>query len=472
MTTTIRVSLAATLVLAATSAFATNGDHLIGLGAKARGMGGVGIAHSFGAESALANPALIRGNEISFGGTAFMPDVKFRNGTDSTALGGGPSQAAFEQSDSGFSMIPEVAISHQVSENLIWGIGIFGVAGMGVDYRDDDPMYGNQFAGDTVSPSGAQNAYAGTESGTNQMLTNLQLMRFALPIAFTTGGLSLGVAPVVQYGSLSIAYNNGAFFYQPDMQGNFIPVNVMTGHGMSYDFGFGIEAGAAFTIEGFTIGTVYRSAIDMEYEDQIKPATEYFGLSGISDHLEQPAEFGVGAAYSLMGHTLAVDWKTIQWAEAKGYKDFGWENQSVIAVGYEYDAGSFALRLGYNYAQSPIKEQEAASIMTQTGAYNQAAYEGAVKNYFNLAGFPAVVESHVTVGGSVSLTDQMSVDLSYQYAPKVTYEYDTSAMTQAQIMSAAMAAGQSVPQTLTQVTSKAEVEHAQSGISFNLNYMF
>jgi len=58
-------------LIAATTLHATNGDNLIGIGAKSRGMGGTGIAVSHGAESALANPALItsvEGTEISFGG--------------------------------------------------------------------------------------------------------------------------------------------------------------------------------------------------------------------------------------------------------------------------------------------------------------------------------------------------------------------------------------------------------------------
>ncbi len=38
--------------------YATNGDNLIGLGAKSRAMGGVGIATYFGAENTLSNPAL------------------------------------------------------------------------------------------------------------------------------------------------------------------------------------------------------------------------------------------------------------------------------------------------------------------------------------------------------------------------------------------------------------------------------
>jgi len=78
MKRSIKIAVAAAVALSATSAFATNGDHLIGLGAKARGMGGVGIGMSHGAESALVNPAMItsvKGNEVSFGGTIFMPDV-------------------------------------------------------------------------------------------------------------------------------------------------------------------------------------------------------------------------------------------------------------------------------------------------------------------------------------------------------------------------------------------------------------
>ena len=61
------------------SVFATNGDTLIGLGAISRSMGGTGIAHFSGAESALKNPALLakqKGIEVMFGGTFFAPDVE------------------------------------------------------------------------------------------------------------------------------------------------------------------------------------------------------------------------------------------------------------------------------------------------------------------------------------------------------------------------------------------------------------
>ena len=70
-------------VLMSTSALATNGDNLIGVGPISRAMGGVGIAAPQDAISAVfANPAAMcfgpfcPAGEVDFGGTLFMPDVK------------------------------------------------------------------------------------------------------------------------------------------------------------------------------------------------------------------------------------------------------------------------------------------------------------------------------------------------------------------------------------------------------------
>ena len=154
MKRSIKFVVSAALVLVGTSALATNGDVLIGLGAKARGMGGIGIAKSHGAESALVNPAMItsvEGTEVSFGGTVFMPDVSYNGG------------AGYEDSDADMNVIPEVSIANKANDNFYWGIGMWGTAGMGTDHRD---------VGD-----------AGTGgNGTMQMVTNLQLMQFGVPL--------------------------------------------------------------------------------------------------------------------------------------------------------------------------------------------------------------------------------------------------------------------------------------------------
>jgi len=417
MTRTIKLAVAAAMALGATSAFATNGDHLIGLGAKARGMAGIGIGMSHGAESSLANPALIssvKGTEVSFGGTLFMPDVKVDAG------------AGQQDSAADTNMIPEVSIANEaIKDTFYWGIGMWGTAGMGVDYRD---------AG-TAGMGG---------NGTMQMVTNLQLMQFGVPLTVKFEGFSLGVTPILQYGALDINYQ------MPDGMGGASTV----GAGIAQDLAWGFNVGAAYDfgavgVEGLTLGAVYKSEIEMEYKGQLSSATQPFVDQGVfpaamADTLTQPAEIGVGVSYSYEGHTVAFDYKSIQWGEAKGYKDFNWDNQNVYMVGYQYDAKAWAVRVGYNYAEQPIQEGNVMDPM--------AGYANAALNTFNLLGFPATVESHIGVGGTYAFTNQLSGDLAFTYAPETKTEFAT-------------------PNAMD-MTATTEVAHSQTGVSFQINYAF
>jgi len=418
MKRSIKLALAAAVALSGTAAFATNGDHLIGLGAKARGMGGANVGVSHGAESALANPALItsvEGTEVSFGGTVFMPKV-------STNFGAGYADSAAD-----LSVIPEVAIAQKVSDNFYWGIGMFGTAGMGTDYRDATGMTSNF-----------------------NMVTNLQLMQFGVPMAYKADGFSVGVTPILQYGSLDINYagalaNGGTPPNTPPV--GMIPV--AAGAGVAQDLGFGYTVGAALEVSDLTLGVSYKSAIDMNYKGQLSSATKPFVMPGVftaalGDHLEQPAEIGVGASYKMGGQTLAVDYKQIKWSDAKGYKDFGWENQNVLALGYQYAQDNWALRAGYNHAKNPIKQQNG-----MTGA-------GAAMNMFNLLGFPATITSHYTVGASYGFSKTTSLDLAYVYAPEVTDTYSIAAF------------GGFSAWNPTSVTTK----HSQTSGSAQLNFKF
>lgn len=369
MKRSIKIAVAAAIALSSTSAFATNGDAMIGVGAKAVGMGGVGIGMSHGAESALTNPAMIanvKGTEVSFGGTVFMPDVK----TDAFGMGS-------ESSAADLSVIPTLAIAQKASDNFYWGVGMYGVAGMGTDYRD----------------AGGNNA---------NMVTNLQLMQFVVPLAYKSNGVSVAFAPILQYGSLDINYN---------MMGT-----DSTTQGVAQDFGMGYTVGATYETSGLTVGASYKSAINMNYKGQLSYAMSQFVniLGGsttpadFSDDLEQPAEMGVGVSYKMGQHTFAVDYKKIKWSDAKGYKDFAWDDQNVYMFGYQYAQDNWALRAGYNYAKSPIKDQGAT---------------GGLVNTLNLLGFPAIIEKHYTVGGSYAFTNMTSLDLAYVYSPEVTNTY-------------------------------------------------
>ena len=439
MKKTIKLAVVATLALGTTSVYATNGSNLIGTGAKSRGMGGTSIGISHGAESGLSNVALItstKGTEIAFGGTIFMPDVSNTNGLNlpdfTGSLDGSPTGANDESSSADSSadmnVIPEISIVSKINDNFYFGIGMWGTAGMGVDYRD------------------AEN------TGQMNMVTNLQLMQFGVPLAYTNSGFSLGLTPVLQYGSLDINYAmSGAL--QHVMSGAQAPTttpNTTVGSGVAQDLKFGFNLGLAYEISGITIGAIYKSQIDMEYEGVLSGAVGAMtGGAYTNDKLSTPAEMGIGVSYKINASTIALDYKNIAWSDAEGYKDFNWENQNVIAVGYEYETEGWAARVGYNYAESPISKQTPMfNAQGQDTSSNSAGLSSTLVNTFNQLGFPGITETHITLGGTYNISKTTSVDLAYAYAPEVSQTY-TNFM------------GQNITTT-----------HSQTSLSFGLNYTF
>jgi long-chain fatty acid transport protein len=437
MKRSIKIAVAAALALSTTSAFATNGDHLIGMGAKSRGMGGIGIGMSHGAESGLSNPASIttvKDTQISFGGTVFMPDVETDMGT-----GGGS-----RKSDADISVIPEVAVAQKTSSGISWGIGMYGVAGMGVDYSDELNGFNNQATFNNAmaillgggTQAQAQGYVMGElAEGNFGMKTNLQLMQFSVPLAYKISSFSVGIAPVLQYGSLDIDYKLATFV---DTDGNGAVDNIAltpgSTRGVAQDFGVGYNVGATFSQDGLTVGASYKSPIKMTYSGQISQAMADFTQTSAalySDILEQPAEIGTGISYTIGGHTIAADYKRIKWSSAKGYKDFGWDDQDVYMLGYQYAQDTWAVRAGYNHADSAVVSNISPLI-----------------NTFNLLGFPATVEDHYSIGGSYAFTKTTSIDLAYVYAASNTEQY------------------------ANMLGSATTTKHSQDSVSMQLNFAF
>jgi long-chain fatty acid transport protein len=405
-----RIALAiATAAMVSTPVLATNGDVLIGLGAQSRALGGTGTAAFFGSENALINPALLgksQGSEFSIGGTAFMPNVEAS--TDVASQTGPVSQT----SDNDLNVIPEVSMSTRINENLTFGLGMFGSAGMGVDYRDNGGL-----------PAGAPNAPAAADRGADGTglfngYSNLQLMKFAPSLAYNQDNFGIGFAPVIQYGSLDINYMKYDTKNTADSGADDTLTNV--GNGMSTDLGFGYNIGGYFDVsKDLTIALAYQSAIEMEYDDQITVAAGGFGLTQFTDKLEQPAEIKIGAAYTMGNIMLTADAKQIKWGDAEGYSDFGWEDQNVFALGAKYSADKYWVGAGYNFGEDPITEADATT------------YAGQATNMFNNHFFPGVVESHMTFGGGYSLSKNMMLEAAVVYAPEVEKTIDTGLISNA-----------------------------------------
>ncbi len=389
-----RIALAVSATIFASSAMATNGTNMTGVGAQSSAMGGTGVAAFYGAENVVVNPAMIgksTGTEFSFGGTLFTPDVS-NNGVDAA---GGAWPQEFTDSSADTFVIPTVSLTSRISDTLTFGIGMYGTSGMGVDYSANKI---NAAFGDMQQ---------------FQAQSNLQIMRFVPTLAYNKDNFGIGFSPVIQYGALDINYT---------MDGT-NPI----GSGASSDLGMGYSLGGYFDVnEDLTVAASYTSAISMKYDNQLSVASAAFGPDGMgtipeafSDTLEQPAEIKIGAAYTMGNIMLTADAKQIKWADADGYSDFGWEDQNVFALGAKYQGNDYWLGAGYNVSDDPIKEQS-ATAGTAAGA------EGATLNMFNNVFFPAITESHISIGGGYNLTKAVSIDAAIVIAPEVEKTVDLS----------------------------------------------
>jgi long-chain fatty acid transport protein len=135
--------------------------------------------------------------------------------------------------------------------------------------------------------------------------------------------------------------------------------------------------------------------------------------------LESPQTFGVGIAYEPIQNVLLIetDAKWLNWADAKGYKDFGWDDQWVFNIGAQYKpTPKLALRAGYNYGKNPVKTHSWDD--TVPGFANVQGKDVPKTNYeiLRIAGFPAVVENHLTAGIGYQLTKTVSIDMGYMHA--------------------------------------------------------
>lgn len=385
------LAVAGLLTLAATQAFATNGDNMIGVTPASEAMGGLGVGMPVGSiDSVFRNPAWMnteKGFTVSFGGILFMPDVKARV---VQPTGSGLYDTGYVASRANFFTVPEIGITQRINDKVVVGIAAYGVSGMGVDYRNKDPMLAN-------------------------MHTTLQFMRIISAISYqVTPNLSVGAGIDLAWGSLDL----GA--YLPNGSGG----SYNAGGGQSSSYGIGAQLGIAYQMGNLYAGLNYQSPVSMKY----KHVFDSDGNGTFEDlKLQQPQELAFGLGYRVLPNLkVGTDIRWINWSSADGYKQFKWKDQWVFAVGGEYQVNpSLKLRAGYNYAKSPIRSYSNLGTcmpgdpnpcnLNRIPNFAQSFPDYNVQ-WFNLVGFPAITEHHLTLGGSYQFTKSFAVDMSYVHA--------------------------------------------------------
>ena len=372
-----------TLLLVPT-AQATNGTNLIGIGPISRAMGGGGVAAPQDAISAIfANPAaacfgpFCPGSSVDFAGTWFDPTVngKLVNLPDSPAT----SVTAEGESKLNPFVVPAIGISMPINPRWRFGIGMFGVSGLGADYK-----------GTPIYPGPNPAAGTGVE-----LYTQLQTMKFAPNLAWlVTDNLSVG-------GSLEVVWQN-----------------LDLGAGSSHGYTVGLQLGALYKVGQFQIGGSYTTPESVKHERVFD-----LDLDGSFDDLkiESPQSVKLGVAW-VPGSTWLVEFNTrwYDWSGADGYGDFGWDDQWVFVIGGQWrPIDKWAFRLGYNYGKTPVKNNSGFTPASVTNVQGKNVptplYEG-----LRVVGFPAFAEQHITAGFGYDITENFILNLSLMYSPEET----------------------------------------------------
>lgn len=375
-------------ILVVSTSWATNGTFNHGVGQKAQGMGGAGIAFPQDSLAAGTNPAgmVMIGNRVDAGLTLFRPvrDAKLSG----TTLLGGVLDGSFDGNDTELFPIPEFGYNKMINETTSLGISVFGNGGMNTDYGDGIRM----FNGAAEFPA---------ETGMNLM--------------------QLYVVPTVAWQlndnhSIGIGVNLVAQGLEVKGLQNFDRRIVtkypgkITDNDMDFSYGAGIRLGWIGKINDWiSLGATYQSKISMSDFD------DYKGLLAEGGGFDIPETYGVGIAVTATpklsivfdvvqinfsdvksiangGPTTNPDWRLLGTSNGAG---FGWDDQTVYKLGFSYQYNpTLVLRAGYNHGDAPIDKQETV---------------------FNILA-PATVEDHLTLGATWVIGKASELTFHYMHA--------------------------------------------------------
>jgi len=459
------------LSLTASSLFATNGVNMIGTGTVSRSMGGTGVAFFSDGSGALGkNVALIadvKDQELHLDVTYFNASVS-NTSTDYMFLNESTANPLYHPGQQGYvdsenhldtNFIPTISYVSKIDDTWSWGATMMGAAGMGVDYNGE--------------PNNGQRRFK-----TGMMLMKI-IPGVSYRTGNTTFGFApvLGLGSMSM--NWDDAQTDSSGYRDPSQSSREGLFGSNIG-GDSLVPAFGYQVGMDIKVtEKLRIGTTYNSSLKYNYKEVANfkqfgphgmvnmmndftdgnyandtvgnliggitddPATQKFleDLLGplidstngsVADSLkatdpnrlddlvmEQPWEVAIGFGYDLTDQvTITGDYRYIAWGLAEGYKDFGWENQSVYAMGFEFRPNKqFRFRGGYNYADSPLKNEsgEIGSLLNDVqGSYvfNQSI------SMLNMVGFPAITTTHFTLGAGYDFTKNLTIDGAFMYSPE------------------------------------------------------
>ena len=376
-------------------------------------MAGTSIAHVEDPVSAVfGNPATLTtyygGTNFMFGATFYMPRARMQhdgsagyavgeaatlvnitNGATGRARAGTGGYEFDATSKADVYAVPTVAVTQDLTGlgiPVVLGVGVSATSGIGVNYTHNSNTLG----------AAAELINLGVNAGIGMAVTP---------------NLDVGVSATITYAMLEAG---------------------LTGSGtMVHDIGFRATLGGRMKVmPGLTVGAYVQTEQPHEYDNlhvtsmagsgglsngngiaQQQPLIKCNGTSGNvcrqDVRVEQPMNIGLGFAFNgLMNGNLLVmaDITHKAWSDARFFNEF-YEDQEVYSVGLQLTQGPLKWRLGYGYADDPLKDKVADGVQIKTiggvnadGSTYTAAMYPLFMSYFQAMETPVIYKHRISAG--------------------------------------------------------------------------
>jgi long-chain fatty acid transport protein len=376
-------------------------------------MAGTSIAHVEDPVSAVfGNPATLTtyygGTNFMFGATFYMPRAEMTHDgsagfavTEASALvnitGGAagataPSYGFVARSKADVYAVPTIAVTQDLTGlgiPVVLGVGVSATSGIGVDYKAVSNSLG----------AAAELINLGVNAGIGMSLTP---------------NVDVGVSATITYAMLEAGLTGSG--------------------GMTHDIGFRATLGTRMKVmPGLTVGAYVQTEQPHEYDNLHVTSNHGIGyMSGLGGgaaimrtqptpicngtsgnvcrqdvRVEQPMNIGLGFAFDgLMNGNLLVmaDITHKAWSDARFFNEF-YEDQEVYSVGLQLTQGPMKFRLGYGYADDPLKATVADGVQIksiggvnpQGTTYTSAMYP-LFMSYFQAMETPVIYKHRISAG--------------------------------------------------------------------------
>lgn len=392
---------------------ATNGYFMHGYSTKEKGLAGAGVAYSQDSLAAATNPAGMAfvGERMDAAVTLFSPsDRSFTltgtpvgytgPGAPATFVNAAPGTKYTSENDLFF--VPQFGYSMALDSESVFGVSVYGNGGMNTKYAA------------SATPGGA-GVFGAGDAGINleQMFFNISYAKKIDPkqaygVSFIMVGQRFSAQGLEPFGALGFS----------------LDPNNLSGNRHSYSYGAGVKLGYQGEVaDNFSVGVSYQSKIAMTEFD------EYKGLFAEAGGFDVPSTYTLGFSYDLGASGKVVfDVQKINYSEVASVANpvqnlfgctapgdvnclggangggFGWEDMTVMKLGYEIDAGGNVYRFGYSKGDMPI-----------TGGANPMTSQ----TFFNILA-PAVIEQHITFGMTAPIGQDQEFNLAVMIAPNTS----------------------------------------------------